>query len=190
MALPPGRARTLDQTERHRIGDRDKDDRHCARYLLEREHRRRRSRYDDVGIECNQLFGVLLHVCGIDPPAEIEPDIAALGPAEFVERFQQSGNPARRIGVAFGQIHEDADVSDAIVLLRAGGKRPRYRQAAGERDEIAPPHSITSSARVISDCGKVSPMAAAALRLTESVNLAGSCTGRSPGRVPRRMRST
>ena len=127
---------------------------------------------------------------GINAPAEIEPDIPAFGPAELVERFQQSGNPVRAIGIALGQIHEDADTAHAIVLLRAGGKRPRCCQAADKRDEIPPPHSITSSARVISDCGKVSPIAAAALRLTESVNLAGSWTGRSPGRVPRRMRST
>ena len=127
---------------------------------------------------------------GIDPPAEIKSNIAALGPAELIERFQQSGNPVHAIGIAFGQIHEDGDVAHAIVLLRVGRKRPRRRQAAGERDEISPPHSITSSARVISACGKVSPMAAAALRLTERVNFAGSCTGRSPGRVPRKMRST
>src|ERR1700692_3393284 len=126
---------------------------------------------------------------GIDPPAKIEPDIAAFGPAELVERFQQSGNPVRAIGIALGQIHEDADVAHPIVLLRAGGKRPRCCQAAGNLDEIPPPHSITSSARVISDCGKESPMAAAALRLTESKNFAGSWTGRSPGRAPRRMRA-
>jgi hypothetical protein len=141
--------------------------------LLQRENRRRRSCHDNLRIECNQLFGILANMLGIDPPAEIEPDVAAFRPAELVERFQQSGNPARRIGVAFGQIHEDADVAHAIVLLRARGKRPRGH-TAGKRDEIAPPHSITSSARAISDCGKVSPIAAAALRLTESVNLAGS----------------
>src|ERR1700722_12509958 len=110
---------------------------------------------------------------GIGAPAKFEPDIAAFRPAELVERFQQSGNPVRAIGIAFRQIHEDADVPDAIVLLRASSKRPR-RQATREHDETPPPHSITSSARVISDCGKVSPIAAAALRLTESVNFAGS----------------
>ncbi len=187
--LPPGRARTLDKSDRNRIGHRDEYDRYCPRRLLQSAHGRHRSRHDDVRIECNQFLGVLLHVRGVDAPAEIEPDIPALAPAELVERFQQSGNPARAIGIAFGQIHEDADVPDAIVLLRAGGERPRG-QTAGERDKISPPHSITSSARVISDCGKVRPMAAAALRLTESVNFAGSWTGKSPGRVPRRMRST
>jgi hypothetical protein len=32
-------------------------------------------------------------------------------------------------------------------LLRARRKRPRRRSAANKRDELAPPHSITSSAR-------------------------------------------
>jgi hypothetical protein len=32
-------------------------------------------------------------------------------------------------------------------LLRPRGERPRDRTAADEHDELAPPHSITSSAR-------------------------------------------
>src|ERR1700688_380025 len=53
-----------------------------------------------------------------------------------------------------------------------------------------PPHSMTSSARVTRVCGKLRPIAAAVLRLTDSVNLAGSCTGNSAGFSPLRMRST
>ena len=38
-------------------------------------------------------------------------------------------------------------------LLRARRERPRRRRAAEQRDELAPFHSITSSARASSDGG-------------------------------------
>jgi hypothetical protein len=50
-------------------------------------------------------------------------------------------------------------------------------------------YSITSSARVSSVGGIVSPSALAVLRLITISNLAGSWTGRSAGLAPLRMRS-
>jgi hypothetical protein len=55
-------------------------------------------------------------------------------------------------------------------LLRARRERPRGR-AAKERDELAPLHSITSSARARKGSGIVRPIAFAALTLTTSSNL-------------------
>ena len=51
-------------------------------------------------------------------------------------------------------------------------------------------HSITSSARITKGSGTVTPIALAVLRFTASLNFVGSCTGRSPGRSPRKTRST
>src|SRR5262249_42497432 len=51
-------------------------------------------------------------------------------------------------------------------------------------------HSITSLAATSKVCGTVSPSALAVLRLITSWNLVGSCTGRSAGFSPWRMRST
>ena len=51
-------------------------------------------------------------------------------------------------------------------------------------------HSITSSARNKYDAGIVSPIALAALRLMTISYLVGSCTGRSCGFAPLRIRST
>jgi uncharacterized membrane protein len=51
-------------------------------------------------------------------------------------------------------------------------------------------YSITSSALSRIDCGTISPSALAVLRLTTISYFVGSCTGRSPGFAPRRMRST
>src|SRR5262249_23343328 len=74
-------------------------------------------------------------------------------------------------------------------LLRACRDRPR-RHAAEQRDELAPPHSITSSARASTVAGTSSPIALAALRLITRSYLVGACTGRSAGFSPLRMRST
>src|SRR5262245_62600233 len=46
-------------------------------------------------------------------------------------------------------------------LLRPCRQRPHYRRAAEERDEMPPPHSITSSARASSVCGTSMPSALA-----------------------------
>jgi hypothetical protein len=56
-------------------------------------------------------------------------------------------------------------------LLRPRHERPRRRRAATEKgDELAPPHSITSSARASRAVGTVRPSALAVLRLITNSN--------------------
>src|SRR5215510_8310770 len=71
-----------------------------------------------------------------------------------------------------------------------GGEWPRVSRATHQRDEIAPLHSITSSARASTEAGTSSPSALALLRLITSSYLVGACTGKSAGFSPLRMRST
>src|SRR5262249_30271632 len=71
--------------------------------------------------------------------------------------------------------------------LRARRARPRHR-AAEKRDELAPPHSITSSAMLSSDGGTVRPSIRAVWALMTSSNLVDCSTGRSAGLAPLRMR--
>src|SRR5262245_56346681 len=75
------------------------------------------------------------------------------------------------------------------LLLRPRRERP-CRRAAEERDELASFHSITSSARASTVGGRSMLSALAALRLMTSSRLTGSCTGRSAGLAPLRIRST
>src|SRR5215467_7506755 len=76
-------------------------------------------------------------------------------------------------------------------LLRTRRERPRGRCAGEQGDElVTAAHSITSSACCRNGSGIVRPSAFAVLRLTTSSNLLASCTGRSPGLAPFRMRST
>jgi hypothetical protein len=77
----------------------------------------------------------------------------------------------------------------AVWLLRMRRERPR-RRAAEERDELAPFHSITSSARASSVGGTSRPSVLAVLRLITNSYLVGFCTGRLAGFSPLRMRST
>src|SRR5262249_45717445 len=72
-------------------------------------------------------------------------------------------------------------------LLRARGERPR-RRPDEQRGELAPPHSITSSASASSAGGIARPSAFAVLRLMISSNLVGAITGRSAGFSPLRIR--
>src|SRR5262249_35208016 len=92
--------------------------------------------------------------------------------------------------IALGARHQHADASHRPGLLRARRERPCRRRAAEERDEFAPSHSITSSARAISVGGMARPIALAVIRLTISSNLVGCSTGISEGFVPRRILST
>ena len=66
-------------------------------------------------------------------------------------------------------------------LLRARRERPRRRRAAEQRDELAPSHSITSSARSTRPAGSSCPIALAALRLMTSSKRVGCSTGMSAG---------
>src|SRR5262249_10261201 len=77
----------------------------------------------------------------------------------------------------------------ASASARSRRDRPCSRPA-DERDELAPPHSITSSARASSVGGTSRPSVLAVLRLITSSYLVGACTGRSAGFSPFKMRST
>jgi hypothetical protein len=98
---------------------------------------------------------------------------------------RQSGavKDARRI------VKSPIDCQTGFRLLRARRERPR-RRAAEQRYELAPNHSITSSARASSVGGTVRPSALAVWWLMTSSNLLACTTGRSAGLAPLRMRPT
>src|SRR5262249_19932117 len=68
----------------------------------------------------------------------------------------------------------------------------RRCERCGEKtgNELAPFHSITSSARTMIDGGMVMPSALAVLALITNSNCVGCSTGMSAGFVPRRILST
>jgi hypothetical protein len=76
-------------------------------------------------------------------PAVLDRHVAALDPTEFAQPLHKGGGP-----VSPGRGRADAEEPDSRQvprLLRARRERPRGCTAE-QRDELAPPHSITSSA--------------------------------------------
>jgi ABC transporter substrate binding protein len=81
----------------------------------------------------------------------------------------------------------EPDAPHPLGLLRERRERPQ-RRAAKQTDELAAPHSITSSARA-SSVGGMSMLSVFAIsRLMISSNLVGCCTGKSAGFAPLRIR--
>src|SRR5262249_52762638 len=82
----------------------------------------------------------------------------------------------------------DKVTSSAQLLVPSG--QPSLSILTEPRDELAPLHSITSSARPRS-VGAISiPIAFAVFRLITISNLVGCSTGSSPGFAPRKILST
>jgi hypothetical protein len=99
-----------------------------------------------------------------------------------------------RSSLAKGRFHSRSPPN-----LKAAGARCKWpssrrgaehRSTAEQRDELAPPHSITSSARASSVGGISTPSALAVLRLITNSNLVGCSIGRSAGLAPLRILST
>src|SRR5262249_24743992 len=120
-------------------------------------------------------------------PAELDPRVAALDPAQLLEALQECSVTGLRFPVVRSQTHYDTNAPHALTLLPARRERPRSG-AANQRDELAPFHSITSSASASSDGGTVRSIVLAVWALMTSSNLLACTTGRSAGFAPLRMR--
>src|SRR5262245_53241467 len=97
--------------------------------------------------------------------------------------------PCVRVGIALCLDHQHADVPHPLALLRARRERPR-RRAAEQRDELAPLHSITSSAVASSVGGTVRPSIRAVWWLMTNSNFDACSTGKSAGFAPLRTLRT
>src|SRR6266536_915057 len=96
----------------------------------------------------------------------------------------------RYLRITFREAEEQADAAYAVALLGSGGKWHGGRRRTEQRDELPPPHSITSFARSRTEVGIVTPSARAVLRLTIIWNLVACSTGRSEGLAPLIILST
>src|SRR5262245_40268516 len=117
-------------------------------------------------------------------PAVLDRDTTTVDPTKFAQSPHKLGHP-----FASGRTRVRAQEPDGRHLrwlLRARCHRPR-RRAAEERDELAPLHSITSSASCSRCRGTLRPRALAVLRLTTSSNVVGCTTSRSAGLAPLRI---
>src|SRR5262249_22836537 len=116
--------------------------------------------------------------------AEFDCDVLTLAIAEWAEALAEGVDNAPILARIQRPGHEVPDPGHSRRLLRACREWPRCRRAAEKRDELAPPHSITSSARASTVAGRSRPSALAVLRLMTNSYLEACSTGRSAGLAP------
>src|SRR5215469_9201739 len=188
VALPPGRARLATKPEP--TGSLHEHDWYAAGGSQQWPHDRGAYGEDDFRRERNQFRRVGIASPGIDcAQAVVDLQVTSDVPSQFPKSLQERGVAGECLRVVRGQASEHADAPRTLGLLCARRERPRGR-AAEKRDELAPFHSITSSARTRIPVGNSMPIALATLRLITSSNFDACSTGRSAGLVPLSTRAT
>src|SRR5262249_1013520 len=109
--------------------------------------------------------------------------VTAHGPARALQRLLEHRAAGDRFRIVLGQTAQHADEPHPACLLRARRERPRGC-AAEQCDELAPRHSITSSARKSTTAGNVRPRSPAVLRFKTNSNLVGVSIGVTAGFAP------
>src|SRR5262249_17620125 len=178
---------TVDEAATNGVGDYDEHYGHGAGRLQQLCYDHAAIRQNDVRCERCQFGCVFANALGRGSgPANINLHVAPSDPAQLSQLLQQSRDARRPNRIVLSERHEHPDAATLPALLRAHGERPRCR-AAEKRDEVAPPHSITSSARARSVGGTSRPSALAVVRLMRRSNLVGCSTGISAGFAPRKI---
>src|SRR5262245_51674417 len=118
--------------------------------------------------------------------AVFDRDVLPLDEACFLQALAERGHQVPSVGKR--RTAEEPDHRHC--LLRARREGPGRRRTAEQSDELAAPHSITSSARASSIGGTSMPSALAVLTLRASSNFVGCSTGRSAGLSPLIIRPT
>src|SRR5262249_21823493 len=171
-----------------RIADVQHDDWDRLRRLFCREGGQIARGHDQVHLQpdqCRCKLDVALLDALPEPP--INEDVLAFDEAVLSQSVHESFSS--QLCWDARVIPQKADAIDFSCLLRARNEGPR-RRAAQQRDDLAPIHSMTSSARPSMEIGKVMPSALAVFRLRTSSTFVDCSTGRSPGFSPLRMRPT
>src|SRR5438067_6954446 len=119
-----------------------------------------------VGCQCNQLRRVFANALGITAaPTGLDPHVTAIVPAQFLQFLLERRHPRLCLGIIGRRSNEQADARNLVGGLPAHCKRPSGSRAAKKGNDLAPFHSMTSSARASSGTGIVMPKVLAVLRL-------------------------
>src|SRR5262249_23752228 len=151
-------------TKADRVGDVDKHDRNRTSFPLQCNCHCARICEDHIGVQGDQLFREYLSAPRANSCEPIfEVNISAFRPSASFKAMPEHRSARLRFWLILFEVHEHADAPH-VLLLRPRRERPRGRRAADKRDELAPLHSITSSAIASSLSGMVRPSALAVLR--------------------------
>src|SRR4029077_20491317 len=171
-----------DEAAADRIRNARENDGDGARFWQQRRRGGCRMRKNEAGLQRDEFLRELFpwpRVLGRHP-ARVHPDFVALRPPELLQSLPESRAVGLRFRVALRIAHQRPNPPHPVSLLRARRERPR-RRAAETRDEIAPPHSITSSASNWIELGTSMPSALAVCKLMTNSNLVDCNTGSSAG---------
>src|SRR5262249_40644574 len=172
-----------DETILARVPARCEDDRNCGRRRLGREYGRKRACENHSHLTANQVGRKLWQsIVLILRPTIFDRHVLALDKSGFLEALAECGHQVGPIGK-----RSAVEETDHRHCLGPRGERPGGNRAAKQRDEVAPPHSITSSALNRTAVGSSRPSDLAVLRLTTSSTLVGCWTGKSAGLAPLRI---
>src|SRR5262245_48839099 len=133
---------------------------------------------NQIGRQCGQSIVAVIR------PAIFDRHVPALGIAGLFQTLMESRQKRR---IQAGRCAMKEPNHGHRRLLRARSERPRGRRAAEQRDELAPFHSITSSARPNTASGNERPSNFAVLRLMTSSTFVDWETGSSAGFSPLRI---
>src|SRR5262249_38366321 len=133
-----------------------KHDWHSLALLPQRDRYRRAVGQDQVGSDGEQLRRVVAQYSSVPGPTIFDREIAAVDPSQLPQAVFERQQARLSLGVAGDKTHQHADPSH-VLRLRTRGKRPSGDNTADERNELAPLHLITSSARASTECGISSP---------------------------------
>ena len=143
MTLPPGRARLSTKPAPTGSMISHEYDRHGAGRLLQCDHGCAPGGHDDVRGKRDQFRHVSAGVAGVCAPANLDAAVAAVGPAELLQRLYERRFAGLSFRIVRGRVHEHADAPHALSLLRPRRERPRDRRAAEKRNELTSPHIPT-----------------------------------------------
>src|SRR5262245_41395599 len=167
-----------------RIGDARQDDRNGTGLLAQNRHRAATPDQDRVRLQLDELRRLRsqpVHV--VAPEAFLDAEVRAFGPAQLAQLLSECRDARQDVRIVVEPSHQHAHAPRPLALLRSRRKRPR-RRAADQRYELAPLHSITSSASESKLSEIVTPSAFAVFKLITNWNLTVSITGKSAGLTP------
>ena len=159
-----------DEAGPDRVATEREDDRYRGGRRLGRQNRiaasgrgdHRHLAGDQIGRKCRQSILLVFRIAVFDR------HVTAFDIAGFT---QATAERNRKVGPIISSQAGQEPYHRHRRLLRARRERPRRRRAAEKRDELAPPHSITSSARASSVGGTSRPSALAVLQVDDQLEL-------------------
>src|SRR5262245_39919214 len=123
--VPAGPRNVCDEPTSNRVADEYEYYRYGVGFLLHNLRNKVGAGYDYVGRHTDQLFGKSPRFVGIGGSrTQLDPDIAAFGPAQFSQPLPKCRNAGLSLRIPLAVPYQQTNPPHALGLLRADGERP------------------------------------------------------------------